>query len=114
MVNPSSWLEMIGIPIPLPSSASHAPDALPIDVEVEIKPKLTGGFHVRLLISLDAEVVKNVDDVLENDLQPAVHIDLSVLDGFNVLDEVGVVGFDGLDLFIGQTKRRSQSIEQGV
>ena len=58
--------------------------------------------------------MKDVEDVLENSLQPAVHVNLSVLDSLNVLDEVGVVGFDGLDLLIGQTKRRSQSIEQGV
>ena len=110
----SSWLEMIGNTVPLPSFVSYAPDALSMEVEAEIKSKLTGGFDVRLLVSLDAKIVKNVDDVLENDFQPAVYIDLSVLDGFNVLDEVGVVGFDGLDLLIGQTKCRSKSIEQSV
>ena len=85
-----------------------------MEAAVEIKTRLTGGFHVGFLVSLDAEVVKYVDDVLENDLQPAVHVNLSVLDGLNVLDEGVDVGFDGLDLLIGQTKLRSQSIEESV
>ena len=56
--------------------------------------------------------MQDVDEVLDNLLESAVHVDLSVLDGLDVLDESVVVGLDGLDLFVAEIQQRSQRLEQ--
>ena len=58
--------------------------------------------------------MKDLDDVGENLLQAAVHVDLSVLNGFDVLDERVNVTLDLLNLLIGETQQRSESLKQSV
>ena len=75
---------------------------------------LTSGFHIRSFGGIDSKVVQNIDDVLKNHLQSTIHVDISVLNVLNVLDECVDVGLDGRDLFVGQSELRSQSVDQSV
>ena len=58
--------------------------------------------------------MEDLDDVGENLLETAVHVDLSMLDGLDILDECVDVGLDHLNLLIGQAEQRSKSVEQSV
>ena len=58
--------------------------------------------------------MKNVDEILKNHLQTAIHVDLSVFNGLNVLDEYVDVGLDGLDLFIREVQEWTKGIEESI
>ena len=54
--------------------------------------------------------MKDVDEILKNHLQTAIHVDLSVLNGLNILDECVDVGLDGRDLFIREVQKWSKGV----
>ena len=58
--------------------------------------------------------MQDIDEILDDHLQTAVDVDFSVLHGLKVLDEGVNVGLDGLDLFVGEVQKRSQSLEKSV
>ena len=58
--------------------------------------------------------MQDIDEILDDHLQATVDVDFSVLHGLQVLDEGVNVGLDGLDLFIGEVQKRSQSLEKSV
>ena len=58
--------------------------------------------------------MQDIDEILDDHLQTTVDVDFSVLHGLKVLDEGVNVGLDGLDLFVGEVQKRSQSLEKSV
>ena len=59
----------------------------------------------------NSEVMNHLDEVLNDHLQTAIDIDLSVLHGLDVFDELVDVALDGLDLFVSETQQWSQRVE---
>ena len=58
--------------------------------------------------------MKDIDKVLNDELQATVNVDFPMLNGLDVNDKSIDVGLNGLDLLVGEVQKWSQSVEKIV
>ena len=58
--------------------------------------------------------MKDIDKVLNDELQATVNVDFPMLNGLDVLDKNIDVGLNFLDLLVGEVQKWSQSVEKIV